>query len=94
MASVLTNFWRAFGLLARQPSIALDGENDDDDQLMRRYIDTTDADAEEELYTSVAVRGAASRAVANRGIRLLVVPARGRSGLLFANMLRLDPVLS
>lgn len=46
----------------------------------------TDADAEEELYASLAVRGNASRAVATRGIRLLVVPARGRSGLLFGNV--------
>lgn len=42
--------------------------------------------AQEELYASLHVRGAASRAVASRGIRLLVVPARGRSGLLFGNV--------
>lgn len=46
----------------------------------------TGEDAEEELWASLQVRGAASRAVAGRGIRLLVVPARGRSGLLFGNV--------
>lgn len=48
--------------------------------------DATGDDAQEELYASLQVRGAASRAVASRGIRLLVVPARRRCGLLFGNV--------
>lgn len=46
----------------------------------------TPEDADEEMWASLAVRGNAARAVAGRGIRLLIVPARGRSGLVFGNV--------